>query len=62
MVREEKGLKTLIKFRGSLAFCSEEMLRIFYDYEHKHFIDVYENDVVCLDNAIQIINMIKIKR
>ena len=32
------------------------MLHIFYDYENKHYIDAYYNDIVCLQNTLDIIS------
>lgn len=46
-------MKSWIVFRGSLTFCGEEMLNIFYDYSEKHYIDVYFNDVACLRNIVE---------
>ncbi len=44
-------MKSFINYRGSLAFCGEEMINIFYDTE-KHYIDVYYNDASCLKNTM----------
>lgn len=30
------------------------MLHIFYNRRQKHFIDVYYNDMICLENSIRI--------
>jgi serine/threonine protein kinase len=52
IIKEELGEKTLTNFRGSPAFCSDEMTKLIGSNSRFNFIDAYFNDLHGLSLSI----------
>lgn len=55
VVKEEVGIKTFSCYRGTPAFCSEEMIKLLGLKESAGFVDVYYNDAHCLESSLSTI-------
>ena len=52
IISEELGFKSKSSFLGSINYCSQEMLKIGSNSSKFSLIDLYYNDVHCLDVSI----------
>ena len=51
VIAEGCGLKSLTKFRGTMQFVCKEMLDLFTANDSVGRVDLYFNDLVCLQNV-----------
>jgi serine/threonine protein kinase len=52
VIVEPLGFKTLVQFRGSPAYCSEEMSHLLGEYSINDYVDAYHNDLHGLEKTL----------
>jgi serine/threonine protein kinase len=53
VIAEERGFKTYTEFKGTPQYSSKEMLKLFSVESKWDYVDLYYNDLHCLQKALQ---------